>query len=167
MTEQEREELVAYLDGELDADSARALEARLSRDPRARAEAESLKNTWELLDYLPRPAPSTNFASKTLDRLTGTMRALPTARRRPWPAWSVGTCWAAAVLLAVVAGWSGGRWQADVRDAHARMTLEEAAAQHLHAIENQGMYANVDDLAFLQALDQPDLFGDDDSDAES
>jgi anti-sigma factor RsiW len=167
MNEQEREELVAYLDGELDAETARALEARLSRDPKARAEAETLNKTWELLDYLPKPAPSTNFTNKTMDRITGIMRRLPPPRRqRPWPVWVIGTCWAAAVLLAAGVGWGASRWQADARDARTRAALEEEAARHLSAIENQALFANVDDLAFLRALDQPDLFGDDDSDAD-
>jgi anti-sigma factor RsiW len=166
MNEQEREELVAYLDGELDVERARALEARLGRDPQARAEAESLNKTWELLDYLPKPAPSSNFTSKTIERLTGTMRKLPPPRR-PWPTWAGASCWAAAVLLAVGGGWCVGRWQADARDARTRAALEEEAARHLHAIEHQGLYANVDDLAFLEALDQPDLFGEDIAGAET
>jgi hypothetical protein len=45
--------------------------------------------------------------------------------------------------------------------------LEEEAARHLHAVESQALYANVDDLAFLRSLDHPDLFGDDDADSET
>ena len=41
LSEEERANLVAYLDGELDEAKARALEARLSNDPRARAEMQS------------------------------------------------------------------------------------------------------------------------------
>src|SRR5229473_2045109 len=57
LNEDERAELVAYLDGELNEEAAQVLEARLSREPDLRAEAEALKRTWELLDYLPRPEP--------------------------------------------------------------------------------------------------------------
>jgi hypothetical protein len=63
------EELVSFLDGELDADATDRLEARLQRDPKLRAEAESLKKTWDLLDFLPRPEPSESFTEKTMSRL--------------------------------------------------------------------------------------------------
>ena len=55
---EERDNLVAYLDGELDEAAVRSLEARLARDPQARQELEALKRSWEMLDYLPRPEPS-------------------------------------------------------------------------------------------------------------
>src|SRR5262249_41070651 len=67
LTDEDRANLVAYLDGELDAEAAQALEAKLSVDPTARAEADALKRTWELLDYLPRPEPSPSFTHRTLE----------------------------------------------------------------------------------------------------
>src|SRR5436309_9980163 len=62
-------ELVAYLDGELDAPAARRLEDRMAADPELRTRAAALKKTYDLLDYLPRPEPSATFATRTLDRL--------------------------------------------------------------------------------------------------
>jgi hypothetical protein len=62
-------ELVAYLDGELDAEAARKIEARLAADPDARGKAAALKETFGLLDYLPRTEPSPTFATRTLERL--------------------------------------------------------------------------------------------------
>ncbi|WP_439620442.1 anti-sigma factor family protein [Gemmata sp.] len=62
-------ELVAYLDGELDAEAARKIEARLAADPDARGRAAALKETFGLLDYLPRTEPSPTFATRTLERL--------------------------------------------------------------------------------------------------
>jgi hypothetical protein len=62
-------ELVAYLDGELDPTSARAVEARLATDPHARSRAAALKKTFDLLDYLPKPEPSAEFTSRTLDKI--------------------------------------------------------------------------------------------------
>src|SRR5262249_54858916 len=67
--EQERDDLVAYLDGELTGEPARALERKLSLNPDARAEAEALRRTWELLDFLPRPEPSADFTHRTLSRV--------------------------------------------------------------------------------------------------
>src|SRR5437016_255159 len=73
-TDADRAELVAYLDGELDRTGQQRVEARLGRDVRARAEAETLKRAWELLDYLPRPEPSPNFTERTLTRISALPR---------------------------------------------------------------------------------------------
>src|SRR6266446_9898211 len=101
-------ELTAYLDGELDGKSARSLEARMNRDPAIRAEAEALQKTWQMLDYLPQPDPSTAFTSKTLERVS-VLR--PTAARPRSPglkhSWAFGVGWAAAVLLAGSVGFTG------------------------------------------------------------
>ena len=56
LNERERADLVAWLDGELEGEAARA-------------EADALRKTWELLDYLPRPEPSASFTHRTLSRL--------------------------------------------------------------------------------------------------
>src|SRR4051794_5032043 len=105
LNDEERANLVAYLDGELDETSARALETRLSQDPRARAEADALRRTWEMLDYLPRAEASTNFTHRTLERLAVQTAPQPltrAVRRLPW--WLLAAGWAAAVLLAAGGG---------------------------------------------------------------
>src|SRR5437764_5906332 len=104
----QREDLVAYLDGELDEETARALEAKLSLDSAVRAEADQLRRTWELLDYLPKAEPSASFTHRTLDRVSalrpGGAEPAGAGRRRPW---LVGLGWAAAALLAVTVGYAG------------------------------------------------------------
>ena len=82
LNERERADLVAWLDGELEGEAARALEAKVSLDPAARAEADALRKTWELLDYLPRPGPSASFTHRTLSRLAPAPAPRPTAWRR-------------------------------------------------------------------------------------
>src|SRR6266545_3727421 len=105
LSDEERADLVAYLDGELDEQAAQALEARLGNDPRARAEAETPRRTWELLDYLPRTEASTSFTHRTLERLavqTSSQPVMLPASR--WPGRLLALGWVAAVLLAVAAG---------------------------------------------------------------
>ena len=68
-SQQERDDLIAYLDGELDGEAARALEAKLALDPAARAEADTLKRTYDLLDFLPKAEPSPNFTNLTLSKI--------------------------------------------------------------------------------------------------
>ena len=59
--ESQTEELVAYLDGELDERAAEAMATKLSLDPKLRAKAEAYQRTWDILDVLPRPEPSSSF----------------------------------------------------------------------------------------------------------
>lgn len=157
LSERERADLVAYLDGELAGESARALEAKLSLDPAARAEAESLKRTWGLLDYLPKPEPSPHFTHRTLEkmapiRVTDSM-PLPRPSHRRW--W-IGAGWAASVLAALAVGYLGAAWTGGRRDA-----TDQELTRDLRVIENKRFYDHVDDLSFLKSLDQPDLFADD------
>ena len=118
LTAQDRDNLVAYLDGELDERTARALEAKLSRDPQARSEAEALKRTFNLLDYLPRGEASSQFASRTLDRLATVQpatvaasdsdqsadRVRPAQGPRHWPQIAG---WSCALLAAAMMGYFG------------------------------------------------------------
>lgn len=69
MPSDEQENLVAYLDGELDDAAAEKVHAALGRDPRLREEAAELSQTWDLLNYLPRPQAPQDFTQKTVQRL--------------------------------------------------------------------------------------------------
>ena len=62
-----REQLVAYLDGELDAESSRRIEELLANDPRVRAALQGLDRTWELLDELDTPPVREGFTHTTLE----------------------------------------------------------------------------------------------------
>jgi anti-sigma factor RsiW len=156
LNDEERADLVAYLDGELAGEAARALEAKLSLNPEARAEADALRRTWDLLDYLPRPEPSPSFTHRTLSRIVpaqsrpGAPGAWQRGRR-----WLVGVGWAAALLLAGLTGYAGYNLLAP------REPGDKELVRDLRLIENKRLYDLVEDLEFLRALDDPDLFGDD------
>lgn len=62
-----REMLVAYLDGELDADSARKVEELLARDPQVEQELHQLDGAWRLLDRLPRAEVNSSFTRSTVE----------------------------------------------------------------------------------------------------
>jgi anti-sigma factor RsiW len=154
MNEQEQADLVAYLDGELIGEDARALEAKLSLNPQARAEADSLRRTWELLDYLPRPQPSPSFTHRTLERLPP-VQAREQRRRRRLRTSCLGLGWAAAVLLAGWGGYAGYNWVVP------RQPGDPELIHDLRLIENKRYYDLVEDLDFWRALNKPELFGDD------
>jgi anti-sigma factor RsiW len=165
LSDNERANLVAYLDGELNEAAARAVESQLSLDPAVRAEAEALRKTWDLLEYLPRPEPSADFTQRTLDRVSvlQSTRAAAPGRWRPWA--SAGG-WAAVVLAAASLGYVGGSWLAHHGPAtsNGKVEIDPQLVRDLRLIENFPLYEHVDDMDFLKGLatpNDPDLFGDD------
>jgi anti-sigma factor RsiW len=164
LSDDDRENLVAYLDGELSSKAARALEAKLNLDAEARAEAEALRRTWEMLDYLPRPEPTATFSSRTLERVSALQTAVvPQTTSRPWPTWILSAGWAAALLLACTLGYAAVSWFSTKSPPGepAPRSDDRLLTRDLRLIENQRLYELVDDISFLRQLDDPDLFGDD------
>jgi anti-sigma factor RsiW len=162
LSDDDRAELIAYLDGELDEKASHELEARLSRDPQARAELDALRRTWDMLDFLPQPEPSASFTHRTLERVTALRPAVRTNALRRWRPWAIGVGWAAAVVLAGLGGYavSSRLVQPVPTPAVAGMDLDEQLIRDLRLVENRRLYEHVDDLDFLWALADPELFGD-------
>jgi anti-sigma factor RsiW len=95
-----REDLQAYLDGELSAERSAEVRASLDRDPHLREIAEELEAVDRLLERHPQAAVSGDFADRVRDALhAGPGRAW---WRRPW----AGGLAAASVLVAAVAIWN-------------------------------------------------------------
>src|SRR5437870_8523499 len=161
-------DLVAYLDGELDARATRAMEKRLRADSSLRARADAIRKTWNLLDFLPQHELSPSFTSRTLDRvavprldpatpepaaaLTTSRLGPAVPRRRPDP-WRRRAGWAAAAAAALfVVGFllssSLGR-----KKAPEPVDRDELVARDLSVLENLNLYQYGDDLAFLFGLD--------------
>jgi anti-sigma factor RsiW len=152
LTDKERAELVAYLDGELHGAAARAMEARLNLYPEVRAEAESLRRAWDMLDFLPRPEASPHFTERTISRIL----PVPGAEIRTPPPQSfvVPILWAAAVVTAFLGGWAAYEWLIPHEPG------ERELVQDLRIIENFRLYEQADDIDFVRQLDQSELFRD-------
>lgn len=164
LNEDDRANLVAYLDGELDEEATQAIEARLSTDPAVRAELETLRQVYGLLDYLPRPEPSGTFTNRTMERLALTQRPrvtgkMPTTARWNWVAVAG---WAAALLVVFGLGWLGAGllWKTPASKG-IKGDPEDVLVRHLPLLERYRQFQNIDDLQFLRDLDDPTLFGDD------
>jgi anti-sigma factor RsiW len=67
----DRENLVAYIDGELNEAEARAISTKLTHSVTARREIELLEITWKLLDNLPMPRATGEFTARTLSEAEG------------------------------------------------------------------------------------------------
>jgi anti-sigma factor RsiW len=169
LTAQDRDNLVAYLDGELDERTARALQAKLARDPQARSEVEALKRSWNMLDYLPRGEASSQFTSRTMDRLSTIQPAMiavtdpeqvsyedskPKTPRR----WPLFTGWSLAILMAALLGYFGSRAYWVRKRPALPADVDAALIQDLRLFDNKRSYDHVSDINFLRSLDVSDLF---------
>lgn len=156
---EQRENLIAYLDGELDEAETRRIEETLARDARARREVELLTRTWELLDELPRPSASPDFVRKTLTHATlGEAVTVPSANGS-----GSGLGWKQALsrnARAVLA--AGGIALAAAAGFALTYTPESPASKalldDLPVIENLSLYREVGDVAFLKELQASGLF---------
>lgn len=148
------EQLVAYLDGELDADQVRQLEDRLMSDAQFQNQLQKLQRSWDLLDELPREVATESFTKTTVEmvaiKATDDLMAATTAfhrkrTRRQWLGWSV------ALMVCAGSFWGFRSWLGR----HDRQLVED-----LPVIENVDMYRTIDDIDFLLSLDQEGLFSD-------
>ena len=136
------------------------MERRAAVDPNTRTKIHGLKKTYDLLDYLPEPEPSPNFATKTVTHLqtatagttTLSVPAVP-ARGPAWPWLAVAA--AVAVILGLFTGFA---------TRPGPPPEEPLTPDLLPVLARLPFYAGIDDLVFLKRLDRPDLFGIDPTD---
>jgi anti-sigma factor RsiW len=151
----QREDLVAYLDGELPAEQAQQIDQIIARSEVARHEVEALSRTWEMLDILPSAPASEDFTAKTMTHLK--VMEEPYLITGQW--WFVYlrrtlaiTGWLGAL---VVCGWLGFQvtryW---IPNPH------EELIEDLPVIENLDQYQEADNMEFLIQLKNSGLFDD-------
>jgi len=154
ISEDARAELVAYLDGELDAAGRRRVEARLQSDPRLHAEADAYRQTWALLDHLPAPETSPTFASRTLVQIASkTGSSAAPSRFRPLRL----LAWAAGILLAAGIGYA----LTPARQLTIDLDSDPVYKADPRLIENLSLYLAVENMDYLHSLDTSELFGED------
>jgi len=150
---EERANLVAYIDGELTDQESRVIATKLTQSATARQEADSLKKTWELLEYLERPRASSEFPDRTLTSIraiemkgsTWDVAARSWASRGARVFLLVGVA-AASLLL----GFALTRWAWP--DPAARLARDLSLAEHLDE------YQDVESAEFLDELVKSRLF---------
>ena len=149
-----REQLVAYLDGELDADASQRIDELLSTDPRVRQELSQLERTWDLLDRLPRAEVDQSFTQSTVEMIAVSAAveveqeeaALPRRRRRGI------LLSAGGMLAAALAGyWFAGELLPN---------QNERLLRDLPVIEDLEAYRQSTDLDFLRQLKKEGVFTD-------
>ncbi len=146
------EQLVAYLDGELDAEASQRVERRLAEDPDYRRELKQMQRAWDLLDELPRAEISETFTQTTVEmvalsaehELTEVKTRVRHFDRLIWVA--VG---ASVVLASMAAFWGVSTYLSRPND---------QLAQDLPVIENVELYEVADNVEFLRELEQAGYF---------
>jgi anti-sigma factor RsiW len=160
LTEEDRiqEELVAYLDGELDDEASERVIQRLRSDPNYRQKLNEMQAAWDMLDELPRVEPSDSFTQSTIEMIALTSEAdalsaeAKIETKRHWSRLAI----AAAVLVAALLGY----YLISQRLDRANRQL----VRDLPVIENVDLYSAVDDLDFLRELEASRLFDEEPSD---
>lgn len=150
LSPEQRENLVAYLDGELSEQEMQSLDNILTQNPTARAEVEQLRQTWELLDALPRSAVTEDFTARTVASIK-TIQGDSSGRSSSWP--RRGTIllgWAVALTVsAITAFLATSSWLA----AEHRLLYE-----NLSLVERLDAYSEIDSVDFLTGLTERGLF---------
>jgi len=111
---EERDNLVAYLDGELDPLQIREIETALGQNPVARHDVDMLARTWDLLDNLPQQPVGEQFVSETMTMVIGAelgteevdpLAPIKARNRTLW--WTAAVSFAALALVSgfVISGW--------------------------------------------------------------
>jgi anti-sigma factor RsiW len=133
-----QERLNAYLDGELPADEARAVEERLSSDPAWAAELQRLERAWNLLDQLPRSEAAPNFTQTTVEMIAlhAAEDLQEAASPRPRRRWLDGALVAAGALAAALAGY--------LTITHLRPQRDDAMLHELPVLKHLDLYSRSD-----------------------
>jgi anti-sigma factor RsiW len=141
-----QEQLVSYLDGELEAGEARRIEEALAGDPHVRQELQQLERSWHLLDELPRTQVDESFTRTTVEmiavqaeqELAVVQAELPRRQRRAW------LLAAGLVLVAAAAGF--------VTIGVFSHRSDEQLLTDLPVVEHLDQYREAGDIDFLRTL---------------
>jgi anti-sigma factor RsiW len=151
-------QLVPYLDGELDEEARRLIDRRLAVEPELRDALGRLERTWDMLDGLERSSVEDTFTQSTLEMVSlaaaedvrQELAEAPRRRRRQWLVVST------SLLAAASAGF--------LITAMLRPNPNRELLENLPVLENLDRYSEINDIDFLRLLAAEDLFPAEDDD---
>jgi hypothetical protein len=151
----EDSDLVAYLDGELAGEAAASVDDQLAKNPKLRKQAEQYRKTFDLLDHLPMPEPSPNFASRTLTQLQPNL-SQQLATGKPSSGWLKYALVAVLMVLALAIGAAVPLATPAPDTRKNDDSLDDTAV-----VESLPMYYAVDNLDYARSLHTANLFPED------
>ena len=147
LSTEDRENLSAYLDGELDDGGTQRIETLLVQSSVARNDVELLSKTYDLLDELPRPDAPKDFLEKTLATAKMEQVKHPISEQQ----WFITTQkmlilsgWTVALVVASAIGFMVTNQYVERPD--------DALIQELPLIQNLDRYEEVQSVEFLDML---------------
>ncbi|MDP6722260.1 MAG: hypothetical protein QGF59_26585 [Pirellulaceae bacterium] len=152
------EDLIAYLDGEVDTQTRQKIERCLAQDPQLVHRMREHQQAWDLLDELPREEVSDDFAQTTLKMVAVAAASdikentVENGRRRRWLRVVTG----ASLIASSLAGFCVA---AALLARPNRQLLED-----LPVIENLEAFQQAENVDFLLALEDEGLFVAEDND---
>lgn len=163
-TDKDKEELVAYLDGELPDEAALRVEKTLVEDAAVRSDVEQLTKSFDLLDLLPDSKASDGFAEKTLTAIriqTSAPKAEASANGSPAEQtrsthsqiairWGIRGVAFLGLLFAATSGFNGAFKQNSE-------PIDELLTE-LPVIQRLDEYEEIGDVEFLKSLSESGLF---------
>ncbi len=144
--EQRREELTAYLDGELSAEVAAAVERHMASDDRYRSELQQLSAVWDCLDELSQKTADERFAQTTLEMvaLSAEQDAERWQSQAPRRRWQTALLLAASCLMFMLASYAlVQRWG---------QSPDRRLIADLPIVANLDLFQQIDNVAFLRRL---------------
>lgn len=146
------QEIVAYLDGELDPAAAARVERRMAEDPRYNARLNQMEKAWDLLDTLGRTEADDSFTHSTVamvalkaqDEVEADKQAASRKRTIVWG--GLGAVAVVAALSAYI-----------VVDRELNQQNRELV-RDLPVIERLDEYRNIESVEFLERLHKEGLF---------
>lgn len=153
------DQLVAYLDGELDADTSLKVERRLAEDEDFRRYLQQLQRAWDMLDELPKSEVSNSFTQTTVEMVALSAveeleKKEKTVHRKKLTWWVVG---AGGFVTAALASYG--------LIAMFLMRPNEQLLRDLPVIEEIELYRVVENAEFVKELEESGLFEEEGEDA--
>ncbi|MCA9075194.1 MAG: hypothetical protein KDA93_09180 [Planctomycetaceae bacterium] len=147
ITPEIRSDFVAYLDGELDEQSAERIESVIAQSNVARNDVELLAQTYELLDVLPQYEASAEFTEQTIASVR-LSELKPDVREAEWYRQLKQSLPLLALMLALIGIVAvcylvTNRWVT---------TEADRLVQDLPVIEQLDLYSEVETIEFLERM---------------
>ncbi len=154
------DDLIAYLDGEVDAETRQEIERCLARDPQLVQRMREHQQAWDLLDELPREDVGHEFAKTTMELVAtvaaGDVEADAADSQARWR-------WVRVMTVVTLIGTSlAGFWIATSLLARTNRQL----LIDLPVIEDLEAFQHAENINFLLALENEGLFVAEDNDGQ-
>lgn len=153
LTQEQRDDLIAYLDGELDQSSVETVEASLSQNQVARHDLNQLSKTYDLLNFLPKVKTGPELTQQTLSKIEiresevwKPIRVDLGGFRR----FVIGVAWIILLSASAIAAYQISQ--------HYSPDPAQLLLQDLPVIQNMDRYSEVQDMEFLRELQRSGAF---------